>query len=80
MDSFDDIQAEDFWNEWEEPGEDTGEGVDFIGDEPPDGFVSDADADADALASAGYGMDEDYCSWNFEGFYDEPSDDYDGDY
>jgi len=48
--------------------------------EPPDGVVSDADADADALASAGYGMDEDYCSWNFEGYYDEPSDDYDGDY
>ena len=42
--------------------------------------MSDADADADALASAGYGMDEDYCSWNFEGYYDEPSDDYDGDY
>ena len=36
------------------------------GDEPWDGFRSDAEADADALASAGMGTDEDYggcCDW-----------------
>ena len=30
------------------------------GDEPWDGFNSDAEADGDALASAGFGTDEDY--------------------
>ena len=30
------------------------------GDEPGDGFNSDAEADGDALASAGFGTDEDY--------------------
>jgi hypothetical protein len=80
FDDFDDIQAEDFYGDWREPGEDTGEGLDdFVGDEPEDGFT-DAEADADTLASAGYGMDEDY-SWNCEmDFYGEPPEDYDGDY
>ena len=32
----------------------------FDGDEPWDGFNSDAEADGDALASAGFGTDEDY--------------------
>jgi hypothetical protein len=35
------------------------------GDEPWDGFNSDAEADADALASIGWGTDEDY------GYYGE---------
>ena len=35
------------------------------GDEPWDGFNSDAEADADVLASAGWGTDEDY------GYYGE---------
>jgi hypothetical protein len=30
------------------------------GDEPFDGFLTDAEADADVLASAGWGTDEDY--------------------
>ena len=35
-------------------------GWSFDGDEPWDGFNSDAVADGDALASAGFGTDEDY--------------------
>ena len=48
-------------NDW--PGDDTSEfddepDFDDAGDEPWDGFLT--DADADVLRSAGYGTDEDY--------------------
>ena len=40
--------------------EDYMDAMESTGEEPWDGFNSDAEADADVLASAGYGTDEDY--------------------
>lgn len=66
--------CDSFTNEPIDPFDDI-QAEDFYGEEPPDGYMTDAEADADALASAGYGMDEDYSGWDI----DDYSHEYDGD-